>query len=403
MWLLGVTASVVRTGSPAVFGVGPGVASHSDAISAQPNFARVEILDVAAAAGAWRELTGAGVSSPYQSSAWFAAWTGGEARGKTPFIALVRDDRGRAVLLLPLIVTRSFGIGVARFAGGKHANFNAPPRARDYTPSEADLASVFAAVARLRPDVDLLALDAMPEAWNGSANPLVGRAARPHSSRGWCVDLTPAERPLRGVRRRKREWQDRQLALGGRVVTRVAQSPDDVVRALGAFADHKIDWFAARRLPNPFRDDHIMAALARLAGDPASGCELRTLEVGGAVVAVTGTLFGARRASLMFVSYDARAAAASASPGTRLIRDAMSEARRRGLAAFDFGLGEAAYKARLGAKPEAVFSLLQPLTRRGAVAARGLALLRVAKIAAKRHARLVSMLQRLRTAMAGRG
>ena len=338
--------------------------------------------------------------SPYQSFAWFAAWTGGRPRRGTTLIVLVRDGSDRAVLLLPFVVAKSFGVSVAHFAGGRHANFNAPARAGDYTPSEADLAHVFAAIARLRPDVDLLVLEGMPAAWNGCANPLVGRAARPHPSRGWCVDLIRAERPLRGARRRKREWQDRQLALGGRVATRVARSPDEIARALDAFADHKIDWFAARRLPNPFRD-HVMAFLARLAGDPASGCELRTLEVDDVIVAVTGTLFGAGRASLMFVSYDAQAAAASASPGTRLIREAMAEARRRGLAAFDFGLGEAAYKARLGAEPEAVFSLLHPLTRRGAVASRGLALLRGAKIAAKRHARLVRVLQRLRMAMAG--
>lgn len=130
--------------------------------------------------------------------------------------------------------------------------------------------------------------------------------------------------------------------------------------------------------------------------DPQSGVEISCLHVGDTVAAVAGTIVGRSRMSLMFVSYDAGSPIATHSPGARLIRELIVDARRRGLEVFDFGLGEASYKAQLGAEVEPSAVLIRAVTLRGWFGARVLDGQRRVKITLKKHPRLLSALLRLK-------
>lgn len=356
--------------------------------------------DLASVSDLWRELETAGASGPYQRRAWFKAWTTSVAveRGERPLIVVARDEQSRPTFLLPLVVRASLGLTIARFAGGKHANFNTPVLARGVQLGPHDVHHALAAVARLEPDIDLFLLDALPASFDGTPNPLVGPNADIHTAQGSLITLTTeGEPPVRSKRLREERRRERGLLRHGSVEIRVASGEAEIQQALSVFADQKAYWFAGRKMPNPFKEAGVPAFLNSLARDPDSGFVLHTLLVGGVVVAVSGTLKVRERASLMLVSYDATSSTAAFGPGTRLIRAVMAQMRRDGCTEFDLGLGEAAYKLALGARAVPVYILAQPANARGRIGAAVLGLARRGKILTKRHPQLVHLLQQLRT------
>jgi CelD/BcsL family acetyltransferase involved in cellulose biosynthesis len=355
---------------------------------------------------AWHELEQAGASTPYQSIAWYETWTRiiGGPRSETPFIITARDENGRVTLLLPLVLRSRGSIRIASFAGGKHSNFNAPLFRTDVVFTEDAVERFFAAVARLWPAVDLLAIDALPATWNGLANPLVGRRSRAHTAAASLLDLDPDPERLFATylsadRRRKARASARRLAKVGVAMHHVT-SRLDIDRALRAFVDHKAAWFASRGLTNPFETPGMTAFFTELASQPASGVEIYSLHGDdGIVIAVAGTITRQHRVSLMFVSHDAASPLAAHSPGTKLIREIIADACRGGLKMFDFGLGEASYKVSLGARSELSYVTFLPLTVRGRLAAVLLDARRRAKVALKRHPRLLAALLRVRRSL----
>lgn len=354
--------------------------------------------DLASVSSLWRDLETTGASGPYQRLAWFTAWMieAAVARGETPLVIVTRDEQARPTFLLPLVVKTGLGLTVARFAGGKHANFNTPVLARGVEMGPHDVHHVLVAVARLRPDIDLFLLDALPASFDGASNPLVGPDARAHAAQGSVVPLG-GEAPVRSKRLREERRRDRGLLRQGSVEICVAAGEAEIRRALSAFAEQKTRWFAGRGMPNPFEEAGVLAFLGSLARHPDSGFMLHMLLVGGVVVAVSGTLRARERASLMLISYDATSPAAAFGPGTHLIRAVMAEMRGDGCTEFDLGLGEAAYKFGLGAQVVPVHVLIKPTNARGRAGAAILDLARRGKILAKKHPRLVHLLQRLRT------
>lgn len=354
----------------------------------------------------WWELEKAGTAPPHQRLAWFTAWvrTAGAARGEAPLIVIASDKEGRTTLLLPLVVRSRFGLTVASFAGGKHANFNTPLLRPGVVLDAGQVERLFSEVSRLRPDLDLLVLEAMPAAWEGVGNPLVGLSARPHSASGSLISSTePGQAFDIPARRRKERWRDRQMLQHGAVAVRRAASSDEAARALAAFAGQKASWCKARGIEDPFQVPGVLAFFNALAGEPTSGFELHCLTVGGAVAAVAGIILGRSRVSLMFVSYDAGSPIAAYSPGIRLIQEVMADTRRRGFTEFDFGLGEAGYKARFGARLEPSAVLIRPLTLRGRLGALLVESQRRVKIAAKQRPWLAGLLTRLRAGIHRRG
>lgn len=357
--------------------------------------------DLDAVSSIWRDLQSFGVSSPYQCHAWYAAWTRmvSPLCGETPLIITAFDNVGQATLLLPLVLRSRFSARVASFPGGKHANFKMPLFRRDVTFTTDALERLFAEVVRIRPDIDLFVFDALPASWNGTANPLVTVNACRHPAAASVLPLVlnPQQlfdRTLTADRRRKLRANDRKLSQSG-VAFRRAVSPTEIRQALAAFLAHKAPWFLARGLANPFQQPGVMAFFAHLAMGPESGLEIHCLHAeNGAIVAVAATIVGPDRASLMFVSYDATSPVAAHSPGTKLVREIIADVCGRGLAVFDFGLGEAAYKASFGAQPEPTYVALRPHSLRGRLAAALIEGQRRTKAVLKTHPNLLTKLLR---------
>lgn len=166
--------------------------------------------NIAAVAGSWRQLEEQGVSTPYQSLAWFTAWTQSvsPSRGETPLIIIASDEQGRPTLLLPLVVRSRLGLRVASFAGSKHTNFNMPLTRSDVALTPAAVEHLLARAARLR-RVDVFLFEALPLAWEGISNPLVSKASRPHTASASCLVLSDSVTALQS---RKLRSRDRKLA-----------------------------------------------------------------------------------------------------------------------------------------------------------------------------------------------
>ncbi len=357
-------------------------------------------------AATWRELERSGLSTPYQSLDWYAAWLNTVARfsGETPLIVIARDGTDRATLLLPLVLSSRSPVRIAKFAGDKHSNFNFPLLRSEIAFTPADVARLFDLTALLCPDIDLFVLDALPGAWDGIANPLVGPAARPHTARSSVLILnaepeSQATTNLTADRLRKLRRNDRKFE-GFGVNLQRATSTAEIDRALGAFVAHKVPWFLARGLQNSFGQPGLIEFFADLVSRPNAGAEIHYLTApDGRIIAVAAILATYRRASLMFFSFDAASPYAAFSPGLKLVREIVKEARRRHLSEFDFGLGEAPYKESLGAGSHQVFVHVRPLTAKGRFAATIIEGRRRSKIFLKQHPALLATLMRVKRSL----
>lgn len=355
---------------------------------------------VTAVSSIWHELEEYGVSTPYQSLDWYDSWMRivAPCEGEAPLILVAFDRRGRAVLLLPLVLRRRFSANIASFAGNKHANFHMPLFRSDVTFTRPALDHIFTEAARLRPDIDLFALDAQPAFWNGMANPLVGTKARPYTATATVLTLrSDPERlffeSLTADRRRRLRANDRKFHRFG-IAYRRAVSAAEIHQALSSFSAHKTPWFLTRGLTNPFTPN-VIAFIADLA--IRSKVEIHCLATEhGSNLAVAATLTAGNRTSLLLISYDATSLFAAYSPGIRLIRDIIANGCNRGLSEFDFGLGEATYKTSFGAKSEPTYIDLRPQTYRGELAAALIKAEHKAKAVMKAHPRVLATVLRSR-------
>lgn len=350
----------------------------------------------------WQNLETCGISTPYQSLAWYTEWArivaGADER---PLIVTAFDDQGRPTLLLPLMLSIRMSARIAAFAGGKHANFGMPLLANDVVFSPDAITELFEQVRRQRSDVDLVHLVGLPSTWVGVPNPLVGRNSQLHTAPASLFNLQSGnwERDASAARRRRWRASDRALSAAG-VCLRRARTIEELERALEAFVAHKDDWFSNRKLANPFRQSGVTDFFLELAAEPESAAEVHCLhDADDNILATAAALVGKGRISLMLLSYDARSALAVHSPGIKIVRDIAADAAERGYSVLDLGLGEAQYKAALGAQTDPAYSTSIPFTVKGRLVGELLDAQRRIKIALKNRPRLLSMLIDLRLAL----
>ena len=173
-------------------------------------------VTVAAATGSalagYRALSLAGaVCAPRRASA--GSSTGSPARKPDPIIAILTED-GEAVMALALEVVRKGPFRVARFMSGTHANGNFALSRPSWLPQATcdEVRAVVAAIAKARPDVDMIALERLlPDARRGRQP----AAALPHFAEPQPVARLRSRRRLRraaGALERQAQAQEVPLA-----------------------------------------------------------------------------------------------------------------------------------------------------------------------------------------------
>ena len=382
------------------------------------------VTDLQAAEPTWRELVRNGaLCTRYQHYAWMSAWHEhiGRRSGIEPFIVIGRDALGRAALLWPLGRRRVGPVSVARFMGGKHANFNLAIWRRDLVRAgaHATVRSVLDGIRQSPVSADLLILLNQPFEWEGQPNPLAVLRHQPSPSLAFRGALSEDFEALLRSRlgqetRKKLRQKERILAKHGTVSCRRAQSPDQIEAVLAAFFAQKAERMQELGLTNVFDEpgvrDFIEAAATHI--DPDTGTpaielyaayvELYAAYVGHSIVATFGGICSAGRFSGMFNSMTSGPLRGE-SPGELLLTNVVRMACERGLATFDLGVGEAGYKKSFCNEAQPLFDAIVSVGMAGAAAAAVFRSQLYAKRAVKASPFLSKALQQVRRVRAPGG
>ncbi|NVN86483.1 MAG: GNAT family N-acetyltransferase [Rhodopseudomonas sp.] len=373
--------------------------------------ARVEIFrDMAAAEPIWRALEQPEqLSTPYQRFDFLNAWQThvGTNENLTPFIVVASDAERRPLLLLPMGLERSRGVGIARFLGGKHATFNMPLWRRDFAQS-AGAGDVVALIDLLRghaAKADVLALTQQPLRWRSLGNPM---ALLPHqASTNDCPLLTiapgaPATARISNSFRRRLKGKERKLQALDGYRYYLARDEADIKRLLDAFFKIKPARMAAQKLPNVFADpgieDFIRAACAAPLSDGGHAIDIHALECDDEMIALFAGVADGQRFSMMFNTYT-MSENSRYSPGLILMRNIIDHYAERGYGSLDLGIGSDEYKLLFCKDQEPIFDSFIALSGRGRVAAAAMSSMVRAKRLVKHTPALMQMAQRLRTAL----
>ena len=369
--------------------------------------AGVEILhDLAAAEGVWRRLeTQRYGSTPYQHFDFLSRWQRevGERANLLPFIVIGYDVDRRPLLLLPLALGRSHGVGVARFMGGRHTAFNMALWDRDFAAdaSAGDLATLEAAIGR-HSAVDVLALTQQPRRWRDLPNPMAMLPHQPSINDCPVLIMAPGEPPTARIshsfRRRLRAKERKLQALAG-YRYHLATGKADIERLLDWFFRVKPQRMASQRLPDVFREPGIADFLrsACLATGPGGSrvIDLHALESDDEIIAMFAGVADGHRFSMMFNTYT-MSEHARYSPGLVLVRHIVDHYAARGFRVLDLGIGSDRYKRQFCKSDEPIFDCFIPLTARGKLAAAAMSRFNRTKHAVKHNAALLQLAQRLR-------
>jgi CelD/BcsL family acetyltransferase involved in cellulose biosynthesis len=380
---------------------GPKVAARDDGLAWTVSIAS----DLAAVSRAWLSLEMSGLATPYQTLGWQRAAIAALHKDDKPCVICLKDRSGAIAALLPLVLSHRYGVTMASYPAGKHANYNmglfSEEAVRALT--AADLGRILRSAAGIA-GIDLYVLRNQPDLWRGIRNPLSLLPGRNSSSSAWRADLiADGETFVNGLMssesRKKLRHKERKLAEVGPITYEEAASPGRAAQVLAAFLAQKKARFAAIGVSNPFEDPAAIrfledAAVKALEFGPPAPVSLFSMNAGERIIAVFGGVIHAGRFSGMFTSFDPDPAVARYSPGDLLLMNLVKMMSARGLQTFDLGAGDAAYKTDYCAIEERLFDSILPMTLAGGVAAAAISAGLSAKRFAKRHAAMARPLLR---------
>lgn len=317
--------------------------------------------------------------APAQSASWVSNWA--TATGADMVVAMMACD-ARPALSLALEVVRHGPFKVARFAGGRHANGNFAATDPQFLPAIDGTAirAMFKAIAKARPDIDLISLERLLPNLDGVANPLAVLPGFPSPNLALAVDLDGGFDALlsraSGKRKRKKHRsQTRKFEAVGTFRRVEARTREEVDRLLDAFLEMKEVRFAKMGIANVFGDrqvrDFFRALFTDALAEEKPPFLLHGLDVAGKLRAITGSSRSGKRLICEFGAI-AEDDLAFTSPGDFLFFDNIQEACELGFDVYDFSVGDEPYK-RLWCNIEVQhFEVLAPLTLKGQVLATGL-------------------------------
>jgi CelD/BcsL family acetyltransferase involved in cellulose biosynthesis len=318
------------------------------------------------------ELCRRAVFSPSQSPLWIRSWI--SAAKPDCLLAFVEEER-KPVFALGLAIAKEGPFRIARVMAGTHANGNFFPATADFVDkaSPAVFASLFAAIRKARPDIDMLALERQARTIGMSANPLLRLPNSESLNIALAVDLDGGFDALlsraSGKRKcKKHRSQIRKFEAAGGYRRFRARTAAEIDVLLSAFFEMKARRFAEMGIKDVFAAPEIRSFFRSLfteaQKEEAPPFFLQGLEIGGKPRAVTGMSIAGDRLVCEFggISEDELTAA---SPGDFLFFENIREACMDGFRVFDFSVGDEYYK-RLWCDIETTqFDVLAPLTLKG--------------------------------------
>ncbi len=337
--------------------------------------------DLAAAEGEWRHLQGQQACTVFQTFEWLSAWQRQVAphSGATPCIVLVRGSGGRPLLMLPLAVQPAGFARALTWLGADLCDYNAPLLAADG--GDLDAAQFKALwrhiVGRLQADPrsrhDLVRLEKMPATVGGRPNPMLALSSSLNPSGSYVTPLSDdwetfykAKRSS-ATRRRDRSKRNH-LAEVGEVQFVTAADTAAARAVLDVLIEQKTASFARHGIRNLFARPGYLDFYRAIAGDPQARdlVHISALKVGGQTAAANlGLIFGGRYYHVLasYISGDL----SRWGPGAAHLNDLLRYAIARGLAAFDFTIGDERYKRDWCDEVQPLYDHVSIASLRGAV------------------------------------
>jgi CelD/BcsL family acetyltransferase involved in cellulose biosynthesis len=337
---------------------------------------RVELVrDWRQAVARWHDIS---PSTPFQHPQWYDAWYAAFARaeGVTPLIAVVADaSTGEPAALLPLIRRRQNNIAIVEFADLDLTDYNAPilgsAAPRDAKAARALWRSLLSALRRMPDRADLIRLRKVPVDLDGKPNPIaLLDAAGPCPLNG---NLVATGEDYDAWRYTLEKTVRKELERSWRVFTRdpaasfaIITDTDEALRILSATEVQQGTRMQSLGLNYILNDETCAAFYRNLVRDGVGNgyALVSALMVGDEVVA---TLLGIRTGSryVMIRISNAGEKWSNCSPGRLIIERTMAALHRDGVRAFDFSVGNYAYKRRFGVTRLPLIDISAALSWRG--------------------------------------
>ena len=321
----------------------------------------------------WAKLESTAHCTPFQTRAWLAPWFRNVAPRfrATPAIAVVRDARTAAVVMLLPLCRRTEGIAaIVEFADLGVSDYNAPIMASGHPLCSVESASLRAQLTTAFPGSDLLRLEKAPVQFDGARNPLASWAAdKPMAFASWGVDL-PADRDtfdrLRLDPSFAKELKKKKRRLGARGEVRFSEAVDAIekCRVFSALCAQRAARFAELGRSNILGDRTFQSFYEDAIHAPGSVCRLFSLSVGDEIVA---TIFGLdhRKRFHLIMSTIGDDRWKSCSPGNVAMDELTTLLINSGHSYLDFTIGDEAYKRSFGATSRPINFGLSALSWRG--------------------------------------
>ncbi len=316
----------------------------------------------------WSRMADQGAALPFQRGPWLEAWAA--TKGRNPGLDLlpvtIRASDGTPVMALPLVRERQ-KLRVIGFADGGLADYNAPILAPMAPQDAHGAANLWRALLRALPGADLVRFERMPPRVGPLLNPLaLLPSARPSTAGGFVVDMSGGYPGWRQARPRRYRMELGRCArlfdtLPGARFERVAGAGQPMLEVLERLQRDRITRRGQTYLLDEAdtRDFYRMLAADLNVGPGTLTALIASDEV---VAALFGLREGARFTMLRLGASDAFA---RLSPGRHLIARTMEALSAEGVRTFDYGLGDYAYKRKLGAMPVALCDLVAARTPLG--------------------------------------
>jgi CelD/BcsL family acetyltransferase involved in cellulose biosynthesis len=350
--------------------------------------------ELAAIEAEWRAFERTAAATAFQSFDWLAKWQRhiGTRQGTRPAVVLGRDGDGELLFIFPLALERRRLVRRLTWLGGDLCDYHAPLlcagfrahlAAEGFAPLWHDVLALLRSSPRFR--FDLIDLQQMPETIGGEVNPFGDLNVTLHPSGAHIARLTGDWEKFYASKRssanRKVERKKlKQMAERGDIRFADAHDGIDGVHTMDVLLMQKGRALARMGVENflvrpGYRDFFLdLATDASLAGF----VHVCRMTVGSTIAATSFGLIHRDCYYLMLSSYD-DGELAKFGPGRAHLHELIRRAIGRGLAYFDFTVGDESYKREWSDVELRLYDHTAAATMRGLPAAAALAGYRRAK------------------------
>ncbi|WP_027685178.1 GNAT family N-acetyltransferase [Rhizobium leguminosarum] len=329
----------------------------------------------------WRALERDNLQSLHQSYDWCAAWVNAFQR---PLAILKGTHAGQTAFILPVEIVKSRGLTTAKFIAADHSNINTGLFSESFAESGGTIdAGKFASQLQqaLKGRADLLLLQNIPPDWRGRQTPLTGLPMVQNQNHAYQLPFLPTfEETLKQLnaknRRKKFRVQSKRLEAAGGFEYLIPGTSEEQHRLLDVFFRLKSARFANLGLPDVFADRETQAFLHGLLDKQDDskqyfGLQMHVLRLKdgheGKIAAISGISRKGDHIICQFGAIDEELVP-DTSPGEFLYWQTISGLHGKGVALFDFGLGDQTYKRSWAPVETPHYDVVLPVSPFGVIA-----------------------------------